>query len=101
MSLRIAVQMDPIDSIRIAGDSTFALMLAAQGRGYTLHEYHVDSLTLDEDDRLHAHAFPVTVQRVEGAHFSRGEQVRLDLGRDVDVVLMRQDPPFSQTRRWW
>ncbi len=94
MSLRVAVQMDPLDSIKIAGDSSFALMLAAQARGHAVYEYHVESLTLDEDDRLFAHAFPVTVQRVEGDHFTRGEQVRLDLGRDVDVVLMRQDPPF-------
>jgi glutathione synthase len=94
MNLRIAVQMDPIDTIRIAGDSSFALMLAAQARGYSLYEYHVDSLTLDEDDRLHAHAFPVAVQQTQDAHFTRGEQVRLDLGKDVDVVLMRQDPPF-------
>lgn len=94
MTLRIAVQMDPLDSIKIAGDSSFALMLAAQARGHTIYEYHVESLTLDAEDRLFAHAFPVTVQRVEGAHFTRGEQVRLDLGADVDVVLMRQDPPF-------
>jgi glutathione synthase len=94
MTLRIAVQMDPIDRINIAGDSSFALMLAAQERGYTVFEYHVETLTLDEDDRLFAHAYPVTVQRVAGDHFSRGEQVRLDLGKDVDVVLMRQDPPF-------
>lgn len=94
MSLRVAVQMDPLDTINIAGDSSFALMLAAQQRGYSVFEYHVESLTLDEDDRLFAHAFPVTVQRVEGTHFTRGEQVRLDLGKDVDVVLMRQDPPF-------
>ncbi|MFN4038404.1 MAG: glutathione synthase [Erythrobacter sp.] len=94
MTLRIAVQMDPLDSIKIAGDSSFALMLAAQARGHTIYEYHVESLTLDAEDRLFAHAFPVTVQRVEGAHFTRGEQVRLDLGKDVDVVLMRQDPPF-------
>ena len=94
MSLRVAVQMDPLDTINIAGDSSFALMLAAQQRGYSIFEYHVESLTLDEDDRLFAHAFPVTVQRVEGTYFTRGEQVRLDLGKDVDVVLMRQDPPF-------
>ena len=94
MALRIAVQMDPIDSINIAGDSSFALMLAAQARGYALFEYHVDSLTLDEDDRLFAHAFPITVQRVAGDHFTRGQPVRIDLGADVDVVLMRQDPPF-------
>lgn len=94
MSLRVAVQMDPLDQIKIAGDSSFALMLSGQARGYTLYEYNVESLTLDEDDRLFAHAFPVTVQRVEGDHFTRGEKVRLDLGADVDVVLMRQDPPF-------
>jgi len=94
MSLKIAVQMDPIDRINITGDSSFALMLAAQERGYSLYEYNVESLTLDEDDRLFAHAFPVTVQRVEGDHFTRGTAVRLDLGRDIDVALMRQDPPF-------
>jgi glutathione synthase len=94
VSLKIAVQMDPIDQIKIGGDSSFALMLSAQARGYSLYEYHVESLTLDEDDRLFAHAFPVTVQRVDGDHFTRGEQQRLDLGKDIDVVLMRQDPPF-------
>lgn len=94
MTLRIAVQMDPLDSIKIAGDSSFALMLAAQARGHAVYEYHVESLTLDEDDRLYAHAFPVTVQQVEGDHFTRGDQVRIDLGRDIDVILMRQDPPF-------
>ena len=94
MTLRVAVQMDPIDRINIAGDSSFALILAAQERGYEVLEYNVESLTLDEDDRLFAHAFPVTVQRVEGDHFTRGEEERLDLGKDVDVVLMRQDPPF-------
>ncbi len=94
MSLRIAVQMDPIESINIAGDSSFALMLSAQERGYKVFEYHVESLTLDANDRLFAEAYPVTVQRVEGDHFSKGEARRLDLGRDIDVVLMRQDPPF-------
>jgi len=94
MSLRVAVQMDPLETIKIAGDSSFALMLAAQERGHVVYEYHVESLTLDADDRLFAHAFPVTVQRVEGDHFRRGKPVRLDLGKDVDVVLMRQDPPF-------
>jgi len=94
MSLRVAVQMDPLHSINIAGDSSFALMLSAQERGYELFHYDVGSLTLDEDDRLHALAYPVQVQRVEGDHFRIGEARRLDLGRDVDVVLMRQDPPF-------
>ncbi|AWW74745.1 glutathione synthase [Erythrobacter sp. KY5] len=94
MSLKIAVQMDPIENINIKGDSSFALMLAAQERGYEVFEYHVESLTLDAEDRLFARCFPVTVQRVVGDHFEKGEPQRLDLGRDIDVVLMRQDPPF-------
>jgi len=94
MTLKIAVQMDPIETINIKGDSSFALMLAAQERGYELFEYHVESLTLDADDRLLAEGFPVKVRRVVGDHFEKGEGVRLDLGRDIDVVLMRQDPPF-------
>jgi glutathione synthase len=86
--------MDPIESINIATDSSFALIEAAQKRGHAVFEYHVESLTLDATDRLHALARPITVQRVAGAHVSTGDPVRLDLGRDVDVVLMRQDPPF-------
>jgi len=94
MSLRVAVQMDPIETINIKGDSSFALMLAAQERGHEVFEYHVGSLTLDAHDRLWAQAAPVTVRRIEGDHFEKDESRRLDLGRDVDVVLMRQDPPF-------
>ncbi|QSB44079.1 glutathione synthase [Tsuneonella flava] len=94
MPLRVAVQMDPLDTLNIAGDSSFALMLSAQQRGASLYHYDVGSLTLDADDRLIAHANPVTVQRVQGDHFTMGETQRIDLGRDIDVVLMRQDPPF-------
>jgi glutathione synthase len=94
MTLRVAVQMDPLNSINIAGDSSFALMLSAQERGHEIYHYDVGSLTLDEDDRLIAHAHQVTVQRVAGDHYREGETRRLDLGRDIDVVLMRQDPPF-------
>ena len=95
MSLRVAVQMDPIESVNIAGDSSFALMLSAQARGHTLWHYDVGSLTLDENDRLTALASPVRVQRVAGSHFEKDDARRLDLGRDIDVVLMRQDPPFD------
>lgn len=94
MPLKIAVQMDPIESVNIAGDSSFALMESAQARGHSLYEYHVESLTLDEGDRLYAECAPVTVQRVVGDHFVIEERQRLDLGADIDVVLMRQDPPF-------
>lgn len=95
MTLRVAVQMDPLHSINIAGDSSFALMLSAQARGYEVFHYDVGSLSLDEDDRLVAHATPVTVQQVVGDHYKTSDQRRLDLGRDIDVVLMRQDPPFD------
>ncbi|WP_129791168.1 glutathione synthase [Sphingosinicella sp. CPCC 101087] len=93
MPLRVAVQMDPLDRINIEGDSTFAIMLGAQARGHSLYHYAAEDLSWD--GRLWARAHPVTVQRVHGDHFRFGEPVTLDLGRDVDVVLMRQDPPFD------
>ena len=98
MSLRVAVQMDPLEHINIGGDSSFALMLAAQARGHAVWHYDVATLAYETDGtpqgRITAHAAPVTVQRVAGAHFSAGERRRIDLARDIDVVLMRQDPPF-------
>jgi glutathione synthase len=94
MTLRVAVQMDPLESINIAGDSSFALMLAAQARGHRLWHYRAPDLTY-EAGRLHTMATPVTVQRVAGDHFAAGEPELIDLGRDIDVVLMRQDPPFD------
>ena len=94
MPLRVAVQMDPLETIRIAGDSTFALMLSAQQRGHRLHHYLASDLSWSEG-RVRAIARPVEVQRIDGDHFSAGEPIQLDLGRDVDVVLMRQDPPFD------
>src|ERR671921_2209235 len=94
MSLRVAVQMDPLESINISGDSTFALMLKAQTRGHRLYHYLVEDLTYQEG-RLYAGAHEVSVQAVAGDHFRIGEFALLDLGADVDVVLMRQDPPFD------
>ena len=100
MSLRVAVQMDPIETINVGGDSSLHLMLAAQARGHHLWHYDVGTLAFDEG-RLTAWAAPVTVQRPEtstripGDHFTRGEYRKIDLARDIDVVLMRQDPPFD------
>ncbi|MGN5375709.1 glutathione synthase [Sphingomonas hankookensis] len=94
MSLTVAVQMDPIAGINIAGDSTFALMLAAQARGHRLFHYSPEDLN-QSGDRVWTRAQPVTVQRVVGDHFTLGDPVRLDLGEQADVVLMRQDPPFD------
>jgi glutathione synthase len=94
MSLRVAVQMDPLEGINISGDSTFAIMLKAQELGHKLYHYLPEDLTW-QDGRLYAGAHDVTVQSVPGNHFRRGEFAILDLGKDVDVVLMRQDPPFD------
>jgi glutathione synthase len=94
MSLRAAFQMDPLANINIAGDSTFALLLKGQERGHTLYHYLAEDLTY-QDGRVYAGAREVTVEPVAGDHFKLGDFVILDLGRDVDVVLMRQDPPFD------
>lgn len=93
MSLTIAVQMDPIQHIKIAGDSTFALLLEAQRRGHTLLHYTPDRLSF-RDGRVVARVEPLRVQDVEGAHAELGAPERLDLAA-VDAVLMRQDPPFD------
>jgi len=94
MPLRIAVQMDPMESLNIAGDSTFALMLAAQSRGHRLHHYLAPDLSY-ADGRVRARARPVAVRDQAGDHFEHGGWETLDLADDVDVVLMRQDPPFD------
>ena len=94
MPLRVAVQMDPLEKINISGDSTFSLMLSAQGRGHKLYHYLAEDLTWS-DGRLYAGTREVSVQPVPGDHFKLGEFAILDLGKDVDVVLMRQDPPFD------
>jgi len=86
--------MDPMEGINIAGDSSFALMLAAQARGHGLFHYVAGDLSY-RDGRVMAPARPVTVQRVVGNHFRFGDWTTLDLASDVDVVLMRQDPPFD------
>jgi glutathione synthase len=94
MSLTVAVQMDPLESINIEGDSTFALMLAAQDRGHSLLHYAAEDLSWI-DNRLWTMARPVVVRRTAGDHYTASEPRIVDLGRDVDVVLMRQDPPFD------
>ena len=94
MSLRVAVQMDPLEQINISGDSTFALMLKAQKRGHKLYHYLAEALTY-EGGRVYAGAHEVKVRAVAGDHYILGDFTILDLGSEVDVVLMRQDPPFD------
>jgi glutathione synthase len=93
MPLTVAVQMDPIEKIRIAGDSTFALLLEAQARGHRLLYYTPDRLSM-RDGQVSAEVQPLEVRDVEGDHYGLGEAKRIDLA-SVDAVLMRQDPPFD------
>ena len=103
-SLRVAVQMDPMDTVNIDGDSSFALMLEAQARGHQLWHYEVRHMSLKEgrpqtgggkrEERLFARGHSVKVARQRGAHYEFGAMETLDLGT-MDVVLMRQDPPFD------
>jgi glutathione synthase len=93
MSLTVAVQMDPIEKIRIAGDSTFGLMLEAQRRGHRLLYFTPDKLSM-RDGVVTAPVQPIEVRDVEGDHFTLGAAERIDLAA-TDVVLMRQEPPFD------
>jgi len=92
--LKVAIQMDPIEAVNVAADTTFFLALEAQNRGHALWVYDFRTLAL-EDGTLTCRARPVTLAPVHGQHVTFGDEVRLDLGSDVDVILMRQDPPFD------
>jgi len=92
-ALKVAVQMDPMETVNIDGDSTFVLMLEAQARGYELWHYLAPDLSYNEG-RVTAFARPVTVRREKGNHFEFGDAAAIDIA-DMDVVLMRQDPPFD------
>ena len=92
--LSVAFQMDPMEGVDIHADTTFALALEAQARGMRLLEYGPQHLAYDEG-RILAHARPMVVRDVEGDHVSFEARRVIDLARDVDVVWMRQDPPFD------
>jgi glutathione synthase len=93
MSLAVAIQMDPIETIDIEADSTFVLALEAQRRGHGLYHYLTRDLTYAHG-RVVARARPLAVRRERGNHFSLGAPEPIDL-RTLDIVLMRQDPPFN------
>ena len=88
--------MDPMESIDIAGDSSFALALEAQERGHKLFHYEPKNLSLSQLKPV-AKLRSLTVQNITGNHFSLGEQRIADLKTDIDVILMRQDPPFDMS----
>jgi glutathione synthase len=91
--LSVALQMDPIASVNIDGDSSFVLALEAQARGHQLFHYLPQALSFAEGKVL-ARAHPLQVRRQKGDHFSLGDEEILDLSA-IDVILMRQDPPFD------
>lgn len=93
MSLKIAVQMDPIERINIRGDSTFALLLEAQKRGHAISYYTPDKLAMN-GGKIFATLRTLEVRDAEGSHFTLGEPRRAEL-TEFDVVLLRQDPPFD------
>jgi len=95
MGLRVAFQMDPIERIDIKGDSTFALLLEAQSRGHDIFYYTPPNLSM-EDGRLIAQGHTLTVEDREGDHYRLSNPRSVDLA-ELDVVHLRQDPPFDMS----
>jgi glutathione synthase len=93
MPLQVAIQMDPVEGINIETDTTFLIMMEAQVRGHGLWVYGADRLALD-DGRVLARGRPLNLRAVKGDHHSLGHVEVSDLS-EMDVVLMRQDPPFD------
>ncbi|WP_077962669.1 glutathione synthase [Ensifer adhaerens] len=91
--VNVGVQMDHVSGINIAGDSTFAMSLEAQSRGYRLFHYTPEKLSL-RDGNVYASVQQMTLRDVKGDHFTLGEPERVDLST-MDVILLRQDPPFD------
>ena len=94
MPLKVAVQLYPVEGVNIETDTTFLMMMEAQSRGHGLWVYTPDKLSL-EDGRVRARGRPITLRAQRGDHVTAGAMETLDLVGEVDVVLMRQDPPFD------
>ena len=93
MSLKVALQMDPVETIDINGDSTFAMGIEAQNRGHNLFHYQVGDMSY-MNDKVKAYVRPLTFRREKGNHYTFGDTKHMDLRDEIDVILMRQDPPF-------
>jgi glutathione synthase len=93
MSLKIAMQMDPIQNVDIDADSSFRIAEEAQSRGHTLFFYAPDHIAFD-DGKVVARGQDMVLRREQGNHVSLGEERIVDLA-DFDVVWLRQDPPFD------
>ena len=95
MSLKIGVQMDHVSTVNITGDSTFALCLEAQARGHKLYHFTPDRLQL-RGNTVSAEIETLEVRDIKGDHFTLGEKILTDLST-LDVILLRQDPPFDMS----
>src|SRR3546814_11499357 len=95
MALEVAIQRDPLETVSITGDSTFALALEAQRRGHKLYHYLPRHLSF-RDRRVTARAASLEVRRVQGDHFTLGPREVMDLSTR-DAVLLRRDPPFDMS----
>ena len=93
MPLNVAIQMDPVETLEISGDTTFALSLEAQARGHHLWYYTPDKLSY-EQGKLSAYGQSLTLFDNPAHFFETGAYEQRDLAQ-MDVVLMRQDPPFD------
>ena len=92
--MKIAIQTDPFVGLTVRGDTTFALALEAKARGHELWEYRAEDLQLS-GDQVSVRALPLAeLMDEQGEHVTHGEAEVLDLA-DMDVVLIRQDPPFD------
>jgi glutathione synthase len=93
MTIKIGIVMDPITDVKIQKDSSFAMLLEAQSRGWELYYMEMKDLSL-QDGRCFANTQKLTVQRVEGDFYQLEAPVEMALC-ELDVVLMRKDPPFD------
>jgi len=93
MTLKVALQMDPIETINISTDSTFVLALEAQARGYELFHYLPRDLALNNGLVL-AQTRPLELRQNPANYYTLGPPTLINLA-EIDVILMRQDPPFD------
>ena len=91
--MKIAIQMDPIEGIDIEKDSTFALGMEAQKRGFSIYYYNPECLIYKNND-LYAYAQAVSFNKDKNLFFDLSAKKEIKLS-SMDVVLLRQDPPFN------
>jgi glutathione synthase len=93
MSIKLGIVMDPIESIKPYKDSSLAMLLAAQERGWDLHYFLQENLLID-NGIAQGYGQPLTVTDSEENWFTLSDPTLIPLG-DLDVILMRKDPPFD------